>query len=219
MLIRCKFQLLLNIIYSSQNWVFFLTNFFFVFLWKGFLSLTLTIQETVGEGRGPSLFLSTISTCLETFRNLFAIWHVRRISRIFNLTACNCQAATRWDLPLLELSLPWMIIWFDTILSANPTKWLNMLKQFASKLPTNCSSVFDHFVRLARKGLKSMSIYVYMLIRAICEIFSKLILKTPERRNDVILAQQTFVLMKTSWRRLSSLSSEEVFKTSSKRLN
>ena len=38
-------------------------------------------------------------------------------------------------------------------LSANPTKWSNTLKQFVGKLPTNCLSVFDHFVNLALKGL------------------------------------------------------------------
>ena len=39
-------------------------------------------------------------------------------------------------------------------LSANPTKWSNTLKQFVGNLPTNCLSVFDHFVILALKGLK-----------------------------------------------------------------
>ena len=39
-------------------------------------------------------------------------------------------------------------------LSANPTKWLKTLKQFVRKLPTNCLSVFDHFVGLALIGLK-----------------------------------------------------------------
>ena len=34
-------------------------------------------------------------------------------------------------------------------LSANPTKWSNTLKQFVGKLPTDCLSVFDHFVELA----------------------------------------------------------------------
>ena len=38
-------------------------------------------------------------------------------------------------------------------LSANFTKWSNTLKQFVGKLPTNCFSVFDHFVGLALKGL------------------------------------------------------------------
>ena len=41
-------------------------------------------------------------------------------------------------------------------LIANPTKWPNTLKQFVGKLPTNCLSVFDHFVKFALKGL-SMS--------------------------------------------------------------
>ena len=38
-------------------------------------------------------------------------------------------------------------------LSTNFTKWSNKLKQFVAKLPTNCLSVFDHFVKLALKGL------------------------------------------------------------------
>ena len=37
------------------------------------------------------------------------------------------------------------------LLSANPTKWSNKLKQ--RLLPTNCLSVFDHFVGLAFKVL------------------------------------------------------------------
>ena len=39
-------------------------------------------------------------------------------------------------------------------LSANLTKWSNTIKQFVGKLPTNCLSVIDHFVRLALKGLR-----------------------------------------------------------------
>ena len=39
------------------------------------------------------------------------------------------------------------------LLSAHPTKWSNTLKQFVGKLRTNCLSLFDHFVRLALKGL------------------------------------------------------------------
>ena len=42
-------------------------------------------------------------------------------------------------------------------LSANPTKWSNTLKQFVGKLPTNCLSVFDHFVGFALRGLKKLS--------------------------------------------------------------
>ena len=42
-------------------------------------------------------------------------------------------------------------------LSANPTQWSNTLKQFVGNLPTNCFSVFDHFVKLALKGLTTDS--------------------------------------------------------------
>ena len=44
-------------------------------------------------------------------------------------------------------------------LRANPRKWSNTLKQFVGKLPANCLSVSDHFVRLALKGLKSGIIF------------------------------------------------------------
>ena len=33
------------------------------------------------------------------------------------------------------------------------TKWPNTLKQFVGILPTNCLSVFGHFINLAPKGL------------------------------------------------------------------
>ena len=39
-------------------------------------------------------------------------------------------------------------------LSTNPTEWSNTLKQFVESLLINCLSVFDHFVKLALKGLK-----------------------------------------------------------------
>ena len=39
-------------------------------------------------------------------------------------------------------------------LSANPTKWSNTLKQFVANLPTDCLSVFDHFMNLALKRLR-----------------------------------------------------------------
>ena len=55
------------------------------------------------------------------------------------------------------LTESWIYLWtFYRLsinpLSANPTKWSNTLKQFVGNLPTNCLSVFDHFVKLALKG-------------------------------------------------------------------
>ena len=41
-------------------------------------------------------------------------------------------------------------------LRANPTKQSNTLTQFVGKLPTNCLSVFDHFMGLACKGLSCL---------------------------------------------------------------
>ena len=40
-------------------------------------------------------------------------------------------------------------------LNTNPTKWSNTLKTIRRFLPTNCLRVFNHFVGLALKGLKS----------------------------------------------------------------
>ena len=48
------------------------------------------------------------------------------------------------------------ILYFWTLLSANPTKWPNTFKQFVGRLPTNCFSVFGHFVKLALKGLTNI---------------------------------------------------------------
>ena len=42
-------------------------------------------------------------------------------------------------------------------LSANPTSWSNTLKQFVGNLPMKCLSVFDHFVRLALKGIRKFN--------------------------------------------------------------
>ena len=42
---------------------------------------------------------------------------------------------------------------FFNPLSTNFTKWSNTLKQFVSKLPTDCLSVFEHFMELVLKGL------------------------------------------------------------------
>ena len=44
-------------------------------------------------------------------------------------------------------------VFFLNPLSAKFIKRSNTLKQFVGKLPTNCLSVFDHFVGLALKGL------------------------------------------------------------------
>ena len=57
---------------------------------------------------------------------------------------------TKFEVPRFTLNTK---VWELNPLSANFTKWSNTLKQFISKLPTNCLSEFDHFVGLALKGL------------------------------------------------------------------
>ena len=48
----------------------------------------------------------------------------------------------------------WLIQVFNiSSLNANSTEWLNTLKQFIGKKPTNCLTVFDDFVWLAHKWL------------------------------------------------------------------
>ena len=44
-------------------------------------------------------------------------------------------------------------------LSTKPPKWSNTLKQFVSFLQTNFLNVFDHFVGLALKGLRTYCRY------------------------------------------------------------
>ena len=65
-------------------------------------------------------------------------------------------------------------------LSANLTKWSNTLKQFVSKLAPNCLNVFDHFAKLALKGLKgyqrikwrNMTGVIFQLGLRLCFFFS-----------------------------------------------
>ena len=42
----------------------------------------------------------------------------------------------------------------EVALSTNPIRWSTKLTQFVGNLPTNCSSVFDHFVEFPLKGLR-----------------------------------------------------------------
>ena len=46
-------------------------------------------------------------------------------------------------------------------------KWSNTLKQFFGKLPMNCLSVFDHFVRLSLKGLMRCLNYITFVFLAL----------------------------------------------------
>ena len=61
-----------------------------------------------GKGGHHLLFHSTTSTRPQTFKHLFATFHVRRLSHIFNRIACIYQSATRWDLLPYRITI-WLI--------------------------------------------------------------------------------------------------------------
>ena len=50
-------------------------------------------------------------------------------------------------------------------LNVNFTKWPNTLKQFVGNLPTNCLSMFDHFVEFALKGLTTVETPIKSIYR------------------------------------------------------
>ena len=60
------------------------------------------------------------------------------------------------------------------LLSANPTKRSNTLKQFVGNLPTNCLRMFDYFVKLLLKGLKTKIFprQISFFERIKCSLFS-----------------------------------------------
>ena len=82
------------------NWIFFSIRVFFHGHWR--------LAGQQGKVGGHLLFHSTSSTCLRTFRHLFATLYVRWLSHIFNRTACVYQTATRWDLPPCRITI-WLI--------------------------------------------------------------------------------------------------------------
>ena len=67
----------------------------------------------------------------------------------------------------LVVSLDYFFLLYITFnpLSANSTKWSNTLKHFVGNLPTNCLSVFDHFVGLALKGLKKNKVLLRIIVK------------------------------------------------------
>ena len=60
-----------------------------------------------------------------------------------------------------------MVMTVNNPLCANPTKWSNTLKQ----LPTNCLSVFDHFVGLVTKGLTCKTYFKWYLFHFQSHVF------------------------------------------------
>ena len=85
-----------------------------------------------------------------------SVWHWRQFSRWSYINSSqflkgNLTLPSTIRCTLVELHQ--YVYMFRKQSNENPTKWPNTLKQFVGKLPTNCLSVFGHFVNLALKGL------------------------------------------------------------------
>ena len=86
--------------FQARVYLFFSIRVFFHGHWW------LTGQQ--GKGGKHLLFHSTTSTHSQTFRRLFATFHVKWLEHIFNRTTCIYQAATRWHLLLYRITI-WLI--------------------------------------------------------------------------------------------------------------
>ena len=88
---------------------------------------------------------------------------------------------------------------FFNPLSANPTKWSNT-QTILRLLPTNCLNVFDHFVGMTLKGLKTKLFNLYVCQCAIQKRFIRYSLKETHHifltmyyvRNNVYVALHTY---------------------------
>ena len=100
------------------------------------------------------------------FNPFFSIWNVNADPHLLIINSSMAPSAIKeqWYTIFMTTSLKHRALKNSDIikpLSANPTKWSNALKQFVGKLPTNYSSVFDHFVGLALKGIMCNSARSY----------------------------------------------------------
>ena len=90
----------------------------------------------------------------QNWYQIFRSWYLNNISVESKILAFwNFTSTSLISWCCLHVFLTSLTFWhvFNP-LSANPTKWPNILKQFVGKLPTNSLSVFDYFVKLVLKG-------------------------------------------------------------------
>ena len=84
-------------------------------------------------------------------------------------------------------------------LSANPTKWPNTLKQIVGRLPTNCLSVFGHFVNLALKGLIWMWICVLNINLNQFSVFNRVNRKQLKILKTSLEYLEFYIAVKWTW--------------------
>ena len=109
---NCKVK---QIIYDIINFYFKLSGTFPIFFfYQGFLRRHWWFTRQQGKGGDHPLSHSTTSTRSRTLRHLFATFHVRWLSRIFNRNACVYQTATRSDWPTDQITI-WVIDWWCNV--------------------------------------------------------------------------------------------------------
>ena len=99
------------------------------------------------------------------------------------------------------------LVWFPprliNRLSANFTKWSNTLKQFVSKLPTNCLTVFGHFVGLALKKLRRLGVLNIsrkLNFKSFWSFqLSHILLNSILRQNIVLFMLHYFIVLALTW--------------------
>ena len=116
--------------------IFFLENFFGLYLSENFKSGMISDMISV-------LIRYDIVTNTQHFVIFF-------LHNCFNFSLV-CYEAGMVIQAISRGKNPWV-----SALSANPTKWSSTLKQFVGKC-RQIAWVFDHFVRLALKGLRIIS--------------------------------------------------------------
>ena len=119
-----------------------------------------TVKQILGS-EGRNKFKRAVRDPSKKVNHLSkVIWDRASMSGEFD--SRNNSYSTKFDWrPRVFVKLSFRDLWFkifcftsfDNPFSANPTKWSNTPKQFVGNLPTNCLSVFDHFVGLTLKGL------------------------------------------------------------------
>ena len=99
-------------------------------------------------------------------------------------------------------------------LGANPTKWSNTLKQFVGNLPTNCLSVFDHFVILALKWLTLLDLLKLCVGFCLSEKMGESIsfsVSPTHLKSILAFAVWTQFLRHVSWNLIGNCGSEKVY--------
>ena len=126
--------------------------------WSVFLKKLQALRPTTLLNKTPT----QVFYCdyCETFKNTYFEEHLRTAASESLFLEEYCHTTVAWLVTVLcFVQINWNVL-LSKSNSINPlcasfTKWSNTLKQFVGKLPTNCLSVFDHFVGLAFKGLTS----------------------------------------------------------------